>query len=263
MNIILNGPGRSGTTLLSQLLSYHQDLAWISGWVNRYPKFPELAFFNFMYRMKIMNFDVSKIDKMPKPAEAYGFWKYYVRNFNSDNQPAPDEITRLKQAMERLLNIQNKNHFITKITGDLRKNIFDQIFSDYQVVWIERDPRVVVSSYIKQRWFYKDRTNDFEKLTMEEKIRFYAEYYLSLFEQSKTVERKIVFYEDLCNNPVPFFENLLGSLNLNFSEQHRSRIKNEKIKLVDWSNYEVNYTQHQKKLLSQLLEEPLEYYKYS
>jgi hypothetical protein len=50
MNIILSGPGRSGTTLFSQLFSHHKDFAWISGWVNKYPQLPSLSIVNHIYQ---------------------------------------------------------------------------------------------------------------------------------------------------------------------------------------------------------------------
>ncbi|GGE10539.1 hypothetical protein [Psychroflexus salis] len=68
MNIIINGPGRSGTTLLSQLFSYHQDFTWISGWLNRYPNLTMLAYFNFLYRSNLFGIDISDLPKTPKPA---------------------------------------------------------------------------------------------------------------------------------------------------------------------------------------------------
>ena len=44
--VVLHGPGRSGTTLFSTILSTHSALGWISGYVNRFPRHPSLAVFN-------------------------------------------------------------------------------------------------------------------------------------------------------------------------------------------------------------------------
>ena len=63
MNLILNGPGRSGTTLLSKMMCYHKDFAWISGWVNRYPSMIYLSYFNNLYKMNIANIDLASLKK--------------------------------------------------------------------------------------------------------------------------------------------------------------------------------------------------------
>ena len=262
MNIILNGPGRSGTTLISKFLSHQKDLAWISGWVNRYPNIPQLSFLNFLYRKKIFGYDFSEVSKFPKPAEAYHFWKFYVRDFYSGYEPSEEELLRLKKAIEIIISWQNKNHFITKVTGDLRENIFSKVFPVYKLIWIERDPRVVVSSYMKQRWFYKEKLEDFNKMSKKEKIKFYSDYYMKIFNQSKPDDCVIVFYEDLCDDPIKFFESLLLKLNLEFTEDHSKRIIQKNIKKIDWSFYEKKYSDDEVKLLNKLLYEPLNKYGY-
>ena len=262
MNIIINGPGRSGTTLLSKLLSHQKDLAWISGWVNRYPNIPQLSFLNFLYRKKIFGYEFSEVSKFPKPAEAYNFWKFYIKNFQSGYKPSEEELFQLKKAIEIIISWQNKKHFVTKVTGDLRENVFDKIFSSYRLVWIERDPRVVVSSYLKQKWFYKNKLEDFNKMSHTDKIKFYSNYYMKIYNQSKPVDCEIVFYEDLCDNPLKFFDDLLFKLDLEFTDALKDRILKKEINKVDWSNYEKKYTEKEVKLLNELLKEPLNQYGY-
>jgi len=262
MNIIINGPGRSGTTLLSKLISYHEDLAWISGWVNRYPNYTGLSRFNNLYRQQIFNVDFSKVNKMPKPDEAYGFWNYYMQNFSNNYKPTSNEIIKTKNALENLIKVQGKKHFVTKITGGLRTSVLDKIFKEYKTIWIERDPRVVVSSYMKQRWFYKDKETEFNNLSMEDKIRFYSKYYLKIFEGSKTAPKKVIFYEDLCEDPVAFFKDLLSHLDLEFTQWHKSKIEQQTIVKVNWSSYKEKYKDNEIVLLHNLLNEPLREYNY-
>ncbi|GGE10535.1 sulfotransferase [Psychroflexus salis] len=157
----------------------------------------------------------------------------------------------------------NKSHFITKVTGDLRKNVFDNIFDQFEILWIERDPRVVVSSYIKQQWFYKDKPLEYKKLSKKDKIEFYSSYYMRVFNNSKSVKRKLVFYEDLCDNPEKFMRNLLKDFGLDFSEYHASQVKNRQIRKIGWSHYKSKYTNDEIKLINKLLQEPLTYYKYT
>ena len=92
--IILNGPGRSGTTLVYQILANHEDLAWISGWMNKFYKWPILSFFNKFYRANWNNYKVA-----PKPAEAYGYWKGF---YGLSNDDIDDEIISLKKISVRM-----------------------------------------------------------------------------------------------------------------------------------------------------------------
>ncbi|WP_243472452.1 sulfotransferase [Winogradskyella sp. MH6] len=263
MNIILNGPGRSGTTLLSKLICYHKDLAWISGWVNRYPHILKLSCFNDLYRKELINIDFSKTSKMPKPSEAYGFWNHYIKRFDESYRLSETEIINTKNAIKKIVALQGKQHFITKITGDLRTNIFNDLFDDYTIIWIERDPRVVVSSYIKQRWFYKNDPEAYDNLTMNEKIKFYSNYYLKNYRGSKDANVKVVFYEDMCQDPVIFFEDLLNYLGLEFTKWHKEKISNVKINKVNWSFYKSRYNEEEISLLNAMLEEPLTEYNYN
>lgn len=262
MNVILNGPGRSGTTLLSKLISYHKDFAWISGWVNRYPNRLSLSYFNDLYRKELFNIDFSRVTKMPKPAEAYGFWNYYINNFNDNYYLSEAEKINTRNAISKILKIQGKPHFITKITGELRTNIFNDLFNDYVIIWIERDPRVVVSSYIKQRWFYKDSAIKFDNLTMNEKIEFYSKYYLKNYEGSKKSNVKVVFYEDMCENPIKFFSDLLSYLDLEFTDWHKRKIDKVEINKVNWTFYKKSYKKEEIDLLNELLAKPLSEYNY-
>ena len=262
MNIILNGPGRSGTTLLSQLFSYHEDFTWISGWLNRYPNLTMLTYFNFLYRSKLFGIDISDLPKTPKPAEAYNFWNHYIDNFNDNYEPTSLELKKLSSVIKKIKDRSNKPHFVTKITGDLRENVFDNIFENYELIWIERDPRVVVSSYIKQRWFYKNNSQEYKNLSNEDKIRFYSNYYMNIYSKSKSVKRKLVFYEDLCNDPEKFMKDLLKHLDLNFSKYHASKVREREIKEIGWSNYKYMYSSDDVKLLDKLLVEPLTDYNY-
>ena len=262
MNLIINGPGRSGTTLLSRLLSYHQDFGWISGYVNRFPNLPVLSVLNFLYRIEFSGVKLHKSSKLPKPAEAYNFWNYYLKQFNDEYSPTSEEIVLLKKTILKICNYQNKTHFVTKITGSPRTNIFNEIFTDYKVLWIERDPRVVVSSFIKQKWFYKSKPDEFEKLTTDQKILFYADYYNKIYCKTKNLNCKIIFYEDLCKNPLETINEVLEDYNLEFTISHKRFVSDYNIKQVSWEYYKNNYDDDQVKLLNKILEQPLNAYNY-
>ncbi len=81
--IVIHGPGRSGTTLLNQILSLHPALAWISGYVNRFPSLPALAILNRVVEVPLIERLTRAHRYWPRPAEAYNFWKYYFANFSA------------------------------------------------------------------------------------------------------------------------------------------------------------------------------------
>jgi len=265
MNIIIHGPGRSGTTLFNKMFSYHPDFVWLSSWHNRFPTQAWLGFLNRIYQDQWFGVDWSSAKRIPKPAEAYGFWTYYFNNFSSIN-PTEDhkKLEACKVFIESLKKLSNKKHFVTKLTGESRKEILDQVFDkNYLVLWIERDPRVVVSSYIKQKWFYKNKPEEFAKLSMTDKIEFYANFYKQNFEGAKPLNRKLLKYEDLCDDPVLFFENLLEDLNLPFYKKHRNIIQQWQLKAVNWESYSKKYSEEEKALFNQLLKDEMDYLNYS
>jgi len=50
---VIHGPGRSGTTLFNNILSLHPQLSWISGYVDRFPQCPALAFLNRLQSVSV------------------------------------------------------------------------------------------------------------------------------------------------------------------------------------------------------------------
>lgn len=81
--IIIHGPGRSGTTLLSNILSLHPELGWISGYIGYFPQQPFLSVLNRIQDIKAIESFSRGRKKYPRPGETYKFWKYYFPDFNS------------------------------------------------------------------------------------------------------------------------------------------------------------------------------------
>ena len=271
-SIILNGPGRSGTTLISQIMSYHDDLGWVSSWNNAFPERTFLGVLSRPYSSKLFGIDWHKVKKSPKPSEAYDYWKHFFGHFNAgqtDAETIQNDIA--KNAPNIIKNINgilkwqgSKPRFITKITGPARKEYLDAIFSEYRLVWIERDPRVVVSSYIKQKWFYKDRLEAFAQLKEEDRIEFYCEYYLKLRKESKKYNSSIlVRYEDLIKDKEVFFRKLCLDLNLPYTNHFSKIVRDWPIEEVGWDTYKNKYTSEGISKMNELLKNELEYLGYS
>jgi len=266
MNIILAGPGRSGTTLFNHIFSHHEKFAWISGWVSKYPGFPQLSVFNKLYQKQLWGVNWAHVKFSPKPAEAYPFWNHFFHPFDNSNYTFDKKsITQCRETISKIKKASNKEHFVTKITGETRIEILNQVFEeDLKFLWIERDPRVVVSSYIKQKWGYKNKPQEFANLSMEDKININCSRYLSFFEDSKRIDNKsLYFYEDLCEDPIAFFTDIFNELELDLNNELKEIIRGWEIKPVGWeTKYKRQYTQDQQTMFENLLSEPLKAYNY-
>ncbi|HEY2728022.1 MAG TPA: hypothetical protein VGI61_12670, partial [Parafilimonas sp.] len=81
--IIIFGSGRSGTTLISEIIFQHEDLAWHSNYQELFPKFAGInymrrVFDNKMWRIIGMNTQNNRTFSnymLFRPIERYDFWE--------------------------------------------------------------------------------------------------------------------------------------------------------------------------------------------
>jgi hypothetical protein len=219
--VIVHGPGRSGTTLLSRILSMHSDFAWISGYVDRFPGRPALAALNRLMAIDALERWTRSRRFWPRPAEAYRFWNHYFPHFSDPetrSRTSPrDRPEECRKAIRTILRLHGKRRFITKITGAARAGEIAAVFDDPQVVYIHRDPRAVVASYYKQRWGYKNAPERFSGKTEIELLSEYVQRYEMSFkgrDALKSFPFTDVLYEDMVEAPELFFRNLLQRLGL-------------------------------------------------
>ena len=94
----------------------------------------------------------------PKPFEAYRFWEHYLPGFSRRDRPptaadVPEAgIAPVRRATARILRFQRRPRLLVKVTGWSRIAYFDRIYPDAVFVSLTRDPRSVVSSWIKAGW---------------------------------------------------------------------------------------------------------------
>jgi hypothetical protein len=156
--IIIVGTGRCGSTLLHRVMARHEDLGWLSPYNEVFPTQHWLSVFSNLYRSYMFSLNVKHLRFFPKPFEAYRFWEHYLPGFSRRNRPQTEDdvpsaaIQPVRQAISRILNYQGTKRFLVKVTGWSRIAYFNRLFPDALFVFLNREPRAVVSSWIQAGW---------------------------------------------------------------------------------------------------------------
>lgn len=156
--LIIVGTGRCGSTLFFRLMALHPKLGWLSTFNEVFPTAPVLSRFSNLYRRLELGETPRHWPFFPKPFEAYRFWEHYLPGFSRRDRPlkasdVPAEaIARVHEVCHDILRHQGRPRFLAKVTGWSRMAYFDRLFPDAQFVWIEREHRAVLSSWVKAGW---------------------------------------------------------------------------------------------------------------
>lgn len=170
--IIFFGSGRSGTTIISEIVFRHESLAWPSNYQVVVPSFPAINFLRVLFDNKLWHLqgqkqqlnDVSAINKyLFKPAEAYPFWEYitgnkidFSRGFLLTDRASEQEAKRIRNVFDKLVSYQFKHRLAFKITGPSRIGYLKSIFPDAIFINIVRDPVPTINSWLNVD-FWQDK----------------------------------------------------------------------------------------------------------
>ncbi len=215
--IFFLGPGRSGSTLLNNLITHHRDIGYFISWSSKHPSLPYLAVGAWL-RSSWLEKQNSRIKYYPAPTEPFLLWKHcFPRFWQICGEPCRDKVgeAKLRRLISTHLKLQRKSRFLGKLTGAPMFEFLQSMFPDAYFVWIDRDPRAVSYSYfLRRRIDLPSEMSDEEK--ENERLRHAARSYLRLYELLQTKEREYhtLFYEDFIAHPVSQMKTLLSYLDL-------------------------------------------------
>jgi len=252
--IFIVGCGRSGTTILYNLLCGHPDLAWFSNYSDRWPKHPQAALLSWMYRIDMLR--QLNIKRMPIPSEGYRLWDYCKPVLDSPSDPPltekdvlPKDIDQIKNMINHLLKYQAKSRFINKNTRNTRRIRFlNTIFKDALFIHIMRDPRASVSSFLNVDFWPNLKIWCCDKITPNEwiakgrnPIELAAQLWVA--EVQRVLDDKIdipkeqymeIHYEDLMENPMDIILKILSFTRLDWNNQFDKFIKTFSLKNMNY-----------------------------
>ena len=157
--LFIVGCGRSGTTIVYELLCEHPDLAWFSNYAERWPAFPPLEALSKLRDIGAIRRSPSRF--VPLPVEGHALWdRRGPQDARHRNAPltAADVDAEHAQRMGDLVAAHVKYHpgrrFINKNTRNSRRVLYlDAIFPDALFLHVIRDPRAVVASLLAVHWW--------------------------------------------------------------------------------------------------------------
>ncbi len=170
--VIFIGSGRSGTTIISEIVFRHESLAWPSNYQERFPSITavnllRVVFDNKLWRMQGQKPQLNKVSffnkVLFKPAEAYKFWEYqtgpsidFSRGFLINDRATENEASKIRNTFNKLVAYQFKKRLAFKITGPSRIGYLTSIFPDAVFINIVRDPLPTIKSWLNVD-FWQDK----------------------------------------------------------------------------------------------------------
>lgn len=253
--IIFLGFGRSGTTIISEIIFQHPDLAWISNYQSKFPLSKSINLLRNLFDNPFWKFRGQKrqLNSVPMfnkylffPSEPYQIWnrltgKDFGREFLLDTTAEEDKKEEIRTFFTSIVKFQNRKRLAFKITGPSRLEYLHSIFPDAKFVWIQRNPLPNIRSLLKVD-FYQDRKNNlwwkgtgvYSEKEIQASIKWSdtpsfiaALQYFKIHDIFKREQKKlglkenvyIISYEDFVSEPVKEIKSLLKFLELKNNDE--------------------------------------------
>lgn len=249
--IIFFGTGRSGTTLISEIIFRHSDLAYPSNYHEKFPKYAAVGLFKHLFINDFWKFYGRKYQKGLNtvsrynaykfiPSEAWNMWRFLLSpkyDFSRDvlyNKEIDIEYKiKVLNYFSNLVSWQNGNRLAFKITGPPRMKFLSSIFPDAFFIHIKRNPVPTISSFlnipfwksrgIDKLWWHFD-LNDEEKNIVNNSLHdpvwmtsFQISQILKIFKEEREIVKPNYFelvYEEFLQNPSDSIKQILSLVEL-------------------------------------------------
>lgn len=162
--IIFVGPGRSGSTIISEFVLSHNQLGWPDNYLEWMPSVASTAWLtrlsqNRLWRVGGEKGQLNKTKFMnnyiPRPAEAWSFWQSitredidFSRGFLLQQRASSSEKNKIRRTLAKRVSRQGKQRLAMKFTGPARAEYLHSIFPDALFVNVVRDPTATVNSLL-------------------------------------------------------------------------------------------------------------------
>ena len=246
--IIIFGTGRSGTTIISDILFQHEDLAWHNNFQELFPRIPQVnyirrLFDNKWWRKTGMNTQNNKkfFNWLAfRPIERYNFWEKitgshidFSRGFLLNTKATEKDRICMRKLFAKMVKYQSRKRLAFKLTGPSRMEYLMSVFPDAVFVNVQRKPIATVRSWLEVNfWQNKGKTKLWwtgayspEEEAMAEKLSSSPEL-ITAFQYKKLSETTAyeisklkpeiyeVQYEDFVKDAKGFIYSLMEKLNL-------------------------------------------------
>jgi hypothetical protein len=165
--IFFIGVPRSGTTISFEVFSAHEELAWFSNNLERYPNFALVSFIARITRFNGLRGAKKQINKqswikniLPYPTESYAVWESccgskFLYDYLVGQSATDVERYKTRRMIAKVMSYQGKKRFAAKLTGPARIEYLNSIFPDAIFIHVVRDGRAVVNSLMKAGFWKK------------------------------------------------------------------------------------------------------------
>ncbi len=170
--IIFIGSGRSGTTIISEIIMRHPDLAYPHNYLDKYYKYPNVniirsIFDNNFWQLMGKKRQLNKVslfnDYYFRPSEGYKMWNYLVgdridfsRDFLLDSYIEEERVKFIRKYFYKMVKYQNRKRLVFKITGPSRISFLIKIFPNAIFINLKRNKIPTISSFLNVE-FWKTR----------------------------------------------------------------------------------------------------------
>ncbi|TFH92885.1 sulfotransferase [Vibrio ouci] len=178
--IIVIGPGRTGSTIISEIVFAHHELGGPTNYSEWQPKLPWLSALTRLSNNDLWWISGEKAQQqktrflnnyVPRPAEAWSLWQNMTRSdidFSRDfllyKRASETEKQTIRHTFDAMLKLQGKQRLALKLTGPARLEYLHSIFPDAYFINIVREPTATVTSLLntpfwqqqgaKQLWWH-------------------------------------------------------------------------------------------------------------